>query len=113
MTSPNNKGRSEYSNAGGNEPDPIEQDGHPQFPNETNEEYRYRHQSLKLEAEARRLKLEERKTKAARVSLVENRLISAVSFLTLALEVLLLLRLLLRISGANINNTFAGFIYRF
>lgn len=73
--------------------------------------YARRHRELELEAEERRLRDEDRRAKAARAELIMTRLVNGVYFLIGALEVLLLLRLVLRLSGANVQNTFARFIY--
>lgn len=84
---------------------------HQRLPNETAAEYQERRQALELEAEARRLEVAERRARSARTNLTADRLINGVYFLIGALEVLLTLRLILRISGANVENAFAGFIY--
>lgn len=84
---------------------------HQRLPNETAAEYQQRRQTLELNAEAQRLQVAERRARAARTNLTAVRLINGVYFLIGALEILLLLRFILRVSGANIENTFAGFIY--
>ena len=73
--------------------------------------YARRHRELELEAEERRLREEDRRSKAARTELMTTRVVNGIYFLIGALEVLLLLRLVLRMSGANAQNTFASFIY--
>ncbi|NJM57104.1 MAG: hypothetical protein HC857_06290 [Synechococcales cyanobacterium RU_4_20] len=73
--------------------------------------YDRRRQALELEAEEHRLREEERRSKLAHLNFVAGRLTKAVYFLTGALEVLLLLRFVLRLSGANAQNTFASTIY--
>lgn len=86
------------------------QASHQRLPSETAEEYQRRRQALELEAEARRLQMAERKARAARTNLISARLINGAYFLVGALEILLLLRFILRISGANNQNAFATFI---
>jgi uncharacterized protein YggT (Ycf19 family) len=51
-----------------------------------------------------------RRTKAYQANLLD-RFVRAVIYLVVALEVLLGIRFLLRLAGANPENTFAGFIY--
>jgi YggT family protein len=84
---------------------------HQRLPNETAEEYQHRRHSLELETETRRLNVAKRNARAARTSLTTARLINGVYFLIGALETLLILRLILRLSGANSDNAFASFIY--
>lgn len=78
---------------------------------ESAEEYNRRRQELQLEAEQRRLIEEERRNEAARRDLVSTRIVNGVYYLVGALEALLILRFVLRLSGANIDNTFAQVIY--
>ena len=80
------------------------------LPSETAEEYQQRRQALELETESRRLQQANRNARAARSNLTAQRIINGIYFLVGALEVLLLLRFILRISGANTQNTFASFI---
>lgn len=84
---------------------------HQRMPNETAEDYQRRRQALELETESRRLQLAKHNAKAARIGLIADRLINAVYYLIGALEILLGLRLILRVSGANTDNVFASFIY--
>lgn len=84
---------------------------HQRLPNETAAEYQQRRQALELEAEARRLEIADRRARSARTNLTADRLINGVYYLIGALEILLVLRFVLRASGANIENSFAGFIY--
>lgn len=61
--------------------------------------------------EHRRLQAEEERIEAAKRYAIANRLVSSVYYLTGALEFLLLIRFILRLTGANPANTFANFIY--
>lgn len=81
------------------------------LPSESLEDYRRRRQALEQEAEVQRLALANRNAKAARINRVAERFTNAVYFLIIALESLLALRLILRIAGANRDNSFAQFIY--
>lgn len=69
-----------------------------------------RRRELVQEEEAFRLRQEERRLDAARKSATYARIINTIVFLIAALEVLLLLRFILRLFGANTDNTFASFI---
>lgn len=73
--------------------------------------YRDRQQAIHLEEEQLRLLEEERRISLARRNLVFRRIINGIYFLIGALEVLLCLRFLLRLSGANPDNQFANAIY--
>lgn len=70
-----------------------------------------RQQELLREEEAFRLQQEERRLELARRNTALDWIIRSISFLVGALEILLGLRLLLRIFGANTENTFAQVIY--
>lgn len=61
--------------------------------------------------EEQRLREEQRRIDAANQNAVLNRIIQVIYYLTGALAVLLLLRILLRLFGANPDNQFAEFIY--
>jgi uncharacterized protein YggT (Ycf19 family) len=69
------------------------------------------HDDPNRRTEELRLQDEERRLAAAKRNAVVNRLVKFIYFLTGALGVLLLLRVLLRLFGANPNNTFAQVIY--
>lgn len=69
-----------------------------------------RRRELVREEEAYRLRQEERRLDAARKSTIYARIINTIIFLIAALEVLLLLRFVLRLFGANTDNAFASFI---
>ncbi|MGF1481003.1 MAG: YggT family protein [Cyanophyceae cyanobacterium] len=58
-----------------------------------------------------RLQSEERRQAAIRQNSIVMRIVSIIYYLTGALEILLLLRVLLRLFGANPENTFAQVIY--
>jgi uncharacterized protein YggT (Ycf19 family) len=62
-------------------------------------------------SEEMRLQDEERRVAAANRNAVLSRLVNFIHFLTAALGVLLFLRVLLRLFGANPDNTFAQVIY--
>lgn len=70
-----------------------------------------RRQELLRDEEAFRLQQEERRLELARRNTALEWIIRSISFLVGALEILLGLRLLLRVFGANTENTFAQFIY--
>lgn len=61
--------------------------------------------------EEMRLQEEERRAAAANQNAVVIRIIQIIYYLTGALAVLLLLRILLRLFGANPDNQFAAFVY--
>jgi uncharacterized protein YggT (Ycf19 family) len=69
------------------------------------------HDDPNRRSEELRLQDEERRLAAAKRNAVVNRLVKFIYFLTGALGVLLLLRALLRLFGANPNNAFAQVIY--
>ncbi|MGF1497879.1 MAG: YggT family protein [Elainellaceae cyanobacterium] len=81
------------------------------YPAEYGEDYHQRRQALQLEAEERRLREEQRRMDIERRNLIVERITSGVYYLVGALEVLLLLRFILRLTGANVENTFARVIY--
>jgi len=87
------------------------QASHQRLPSETAEEYQQRRRALELESETRRMQMADRSARAARSNLTAHRIINGVYFLVGALEVLLLLRFILRVSGANAENSFAQFIF--
>lgn len=62
-------------------------------------------------SEEMRLQDEERRVAAANRNALISRLVNFIHFLTAALGVLLFLRVLLRLFGANPDNTFAQVIY--
>ena len=62
-------------------------------------------------SEEMRLQDEERRVAAANRNALLSRLVNFIHFLTAALGVLLFLRVLLRLFGANPDNTFAQVIY--
>lgn len=68
-----------------------------------NEDYNRRSEELRLQDEERRIAVANRNAAIAR-------LVQIIYFLTAALEVLLLIRVFLRLSGANLNNEFARVI---
>lgn len=70
-----------------------------------------RRQQLIEEEEAYRLRQEERRLEAARESNAFNWITNSVYFLVGLLEILLGIRFILRLLGANTDNTFAQFIY--
>ncbi|NJN23017.1 MAG: YggT family protein [Leptolyngbya sp. RL_3_1] len=115
MTGPHDRAPSNSSSSNGSsDPQPRASSSHAthqRLPNETAAEYQQRRQTLELDAEARRLEIADRRARAARTNLTANRLINGVYFLIGALEILLVLRFILRASGANVENSFAGFIY--
>lgn len=116
MTAPQNRDRVPSNNNGS--PDPSgelnrgysSQASHQRLPSETAEDYQRRRQALELETETRRLQQANRKARSARSNLTAQRIINGIYFLIGALEVLLLLRFILRVSGANSQNTFASFV---
>lgn len=63
------------------------------------------------EEEAERLLREERKAAKARKLVISRKLAQSVSYLVTALEILLGLRFLLMVTGANPDNIFSSFIY--
>lgn len=63
------------------------------------------------EEEAERLLREERKAAKARKLVISRKTTQSISYLVTALEILLGLRFLLMVSGANRENIFSGFIY--
>lgn len=71
-----------------------------------NEDYNRREREEQL-----RLQEEERRIAIANRNAVVSRIVQIIYFLTGALAVLLLLRVVLRLFGANPNNDFAQFIY--
>ncbi|ACK72168.1 conserved hypothetical protein [Gloeothece citriformis PCC 7424] len=73
--------------------------------------YLERQQELHLQEEQLRLIEEERRIARARRTLVTRRIINGIYFLIGALEILLGLRFLLRLSGANPDNQFAAVIF--
>ncbi len=58
-----------------------------------------------------RLHMEQERVEISQRALILSRVIRIISYLVSALLVLLLLRFLLRLSGANPENVFANFIY--
>lgn len=70
-----------------------------------------RRRELLREEEALRLQREEERLEAARTSNTFAWIINSISFLVGLLEILLVLRFVLRVAGANTQNAFAQFIY--
>ena len=70
-----------------------------------------RRRELLREEEAFRLQQEQGRLEAARKSNTFAWIVNAIAFLVGLLEVLLVLRFVLRVAGANTGNTFAQFIY--
>ncbi|WP_346290019.1 YggT family protein [Sphaerothrix gracilis] len=66
---------------------------------------------LQEEAERRRLHREEQYVESAQQNAIARKFEQGIYFLVGALELLLLLRFILRLSGANPANTFANVIY--
>lgn len=75
------------------------------------QDYTRRQQQLRLEEEERRLEEEERRMAMAQRTHTLEKIINGVYFLVIALEVLLGIRWVLLLSGANPENQFARFIY--
>ncbi|MDR9403212.1 MAG: hypothetical protein RI580_07215 [Halothece sp. Uz-M2-17] len=63
------------------------------------------------DAEAQRLIEEEKQVKKAQKITIARKITQSVSYLVAALEILLGLRFILLVTGANPNNLFASFIY--
>lgn len=63
------------------------------------------------EEEAQRLRREEKRVVKSQQTLLANKFIQAIAYLVGALELLLGLRFLLRLTAANPDNTFANVIY--
>lgn len=70
-----------------------------------------RQQQLRRQEEALQLQREEQRLELARRTTASTWIINSIYFFVGLLEILLGLRLLLRISGANPDNTFAQVIY--
>ncbi|MBW4470087.1 MAG: YggT family protein [Stenomitos rutilans HA7619-LM2] len=70
-----------------------------------------RRRELLREEEAFRLQQEQGRLEAARKSTTFAWIINGISFLVGLLEILLVLRFVLRVAGANTQNTFARVIY--
>ncbi|MBW4690788.1 MAG: YggT family protein [Lyngbya sp. HA4199-MV5] len=70
-----------------------------------------RRRELLREEEAFRLQREEGRLEAAKRSNTFAWIINSISFLVGLLEILLVLRFVLRVAGANTQNAFAQFIY--
>lgn len=64
----------------------------------------HNHEKTRLQAEEQRLQTAQRYNTA-------NRIVNGIYYLSGALEILLLIRFVLRLTGANPANAFAGFIY--
>jgi len=75
------------------------------------DDYQHQQRDLQLEAEQRRLREEEQRLADQRWNAKLNRVVTIAYSLVTALEVLLLLRFVLRLFGANPENYFASFIY--
>lgn len=85
----------------------------PQPPPDARTEEIHRQQALEARRrqEERRLLEEERRLEIARRQTLVNKVVNFIYYLVAALEVLLLMRFILRLSGANVENEFAGVIY--
>jgi len=88
----------------------IDEPSHPP-PYERRRERSFLAPSPEEEAEAERLLREERKAAKARKLVISRKTTQSISYLVTALEILLGLRFLLMVSGANRDNIFSGFIY--
>lgn len=80
-----------------------------QYPQDPN--HLERQQALREEEEAFRLHQEERRLELARRTATLVWMTRSIAYLIAALEILLGLRFLLRVLGANTENSFAQFIY--
>ncbi len=76
-----------------------------------NQENLERRRELLREEEAFRLQQEQGRLEAAQRNTTLAWVINSISFLVGLLEILLILRFILRLSGANTQNAFAQFIY--
>ncbi|MBC7972766.1 MAG: YggT family protein [Verrucomicrobia bacterium] len=76
-----------------------------------NQENLERRRELLREEEAFRLQQEQGRLEAAKRNTTFAWVINSISFLVGLLEILLILRFILRLSGANTQNAFAQFIY--
>lgn len=74
-------------------------------------DYQQRQQEIQLQEEELRLRQEERRLQQARRNLIVNRLLKGVFFLVSALETLLVLRFILKLSAANPDSFFSQVIY--
>ncbi|GBF82483.1 YggT family protein [Aphanothece sacrum] len=70
-----------------------------------------RQQDLQLQQEELRLRQEEQRLEKARRNMIVSRLLGGIYFLVSALEILLLLRFLLRLAAANPDNLLSQIIY--
>lgn len=76
-----------------------------------NQENLERRRELLREEEAFRLQQEQGRLEAAKRNTTFAWIINSISFLVGLLEILLILRFILRLSGANTQNSFAQFVY--
>lgn len=85
----------------------------PQSPPDPNTPEIRRQQALEAQRrqEERRLREEEHRLEMARRQAMLNKVVNFIYYLVAALEVLLLIRFILRLSGANVENEFARTIY--
>ncbi|MEC4806273.1 MAG: YggT family protein [Jaaginema sp. PMC 1079.18] len=85
----------------------------PQPPNDARTEEIRRQQALEARRrqEEQRLLAEERRLDIMRRQTMLNKVVNFIYYLVAALEVLLVIRFFLRLSGANAENDFAGLIY--
>ncbi|MFP4008319.1 MAG: YggT family protein [Spirulinaceae cyanobacterium] len=77
----------------------------------TNEIRRQQALEAQRKQEERRLREEEERLERARRQSILDKVINFIYYLVAALEVLLLIRFILRLSGANVENDFARTIY--
>lgn len=75
------------------------------------DDYEKRQQEIQLHEEELRLEQEELCLQQARHNLIVNRLLRGMFFLVSALEILLILRFILKLANANPENLFATVIY--
>ncbi|MGK7880931.1 MAG: YggT family protein [Crocosphaera sp.] len=75
------------------------------------DDYQQRQQEIHLQEEELRLQEEEHRLQQARLNLIINRLLKGMFFLVSSLETLLLLRFVLKFTGANRSSFFAQVIY--
>lgn len=88
-------------------------DESPQPPTDPRTDEIRRQQALEAQRrqEERRLREEEARLERARRQSILDKVINFIYYLVAALEVLLLIRFILRLSGANVENDFARIIY--
>ncbi len=77
----------------------------------SDDDYQKRQQEMQLHEEELRLEQEESRLQQARHNQIVNRLLRGMFFLVTALEILLILRFILKFANANPDNLFATVIY--